>query len=73
MAMVVGTFLIFWLPSTVASFVFALLKDREYNVKILDSLIILAQFNSAIDPMIYAYRIKAVRYAIKKFLKCGRR
>ena len=73
MSMVIGTFLIFWLPSTIASFVFAVLKDREYNVHILDAFIILAQFNSAVDPIIYAYRNKSVRNAIKIFLKCGRR
>lgn len=46
---------------------FAINKDRAFNAEIFYGVIILYLFNSAIDPIIYVYRLKDVRDALKGF------
>lgn len=57
---------------TIAYFAFAMRKDRSFPEEVLDFTTVLSHFNSAIDPIIYAYRIKDVRDAMKTLLTCGR-
>lgn len=57
---------------TVTHFVIAVIGDRNVANAALKLFIILSHFNSAIDPIIYAYRIKDVRTVIKRLLRCGR-
>lgn len=73
LSMVVGSFIICWFPMTMSFFVFAIKRDRTFTEEILDVFIILAHFNSALDPLIYAYRIKDVRKVLKTLCKCDRR
>lgn len=68
--MVVGTFIVCWFPMAIGFFIFALKKDRTFNEEILDVFIILSHFNSAIDPLIYAYRIQDVRRVLGMLVKC---
>lgn len=67
--MIVGTFIICWLPMTVSYFLYAVI-DQKFTQDILDVFTILSHFNSAIDPLIYAYRITDVRKTIKTLFMC---
>lgn len=80
MLYIIGTFMICWIPLGV-NFVCQLLSyqstSSEYNTEegqrshLIDFLTYCAiHLNSAIDPLIYAYRIKSVRNAIKNTLNC---
>lgn len=71
LSMVVGSFLICWLPLTISYFCFAV-GNHEVSVNVLGIFTILSHFNSAIDPLIYALRIKDVRETIMNLLKCKR-
>lgn len=73
LSMVVGSFLVLWVPMTISYFAFAVIRDRKFNEEVLDICMILSHFNSAIDPLIYAYRIKDVREALKGLFRCSRR
>lgn len=72
LSLVVLSFLICWLPMTISAFTASLAKDREPSDYIHKISIFLSHFNSAIDPLIYAYRIKTVREALKSFVTCKR-
>lgn len=71
LSMVVGSFIICWLPMTISYTVFAL-KEEKFSGEILDVLSVMSHFNSVIDPLIYAFRIKDVRETMKSFLRCGK-
>lgn len=73
LSLIVLSFIICWLPMTISFFLFSALRDREFSEEILSFAIILSHCNSAIDPIIYAYRIKDVREALKNFLRCQSR
>lgn len=72
LSLIVVSFIVCWLPMTISFFVFGFKKDRGFTEEILDVCIILSHFNSAIDPLIYAYRIKDIRETVKSFLRCER-
>lgn len=80
MFFVVGSFLFCWLPITIYFLVIAVMKMRvpfdlenlSVGLILLGISITATHFNSAIDPLIYAYRIKEVRDAIQMPFKCRR-
>jgi 7 transmembrane receptor (rhodopsin family) len=65
LSMIVGSFLICWLPVTITYFVFAVTKNRQFNEEILGIFMVLSHFNSAIDPLIYAYHSEVVKFIFK--------
>lgn len=72
LSMAVSSFLICWLPVTLAFFDLAIEEDRSINEKIWNLCIIVSHFHSGLYPLIYAYRIRDVRNALKSVLTCGR-
>lgn len=72
LSLIVISFLICWLPMTTCFYVFAIGRDRNFNESVLDLCIVLSHFNSVIDPLIYACRIKDVKAAVKTFMRCRR-
>lgn len=73
LAMIVGTFIILWTPGIISLFVMALTENREFPLDILELSTILVHFNASLDPLIYAYRMRNIREALKKIFKCGKR
>jgi adenosine receptor A2b len=73
LAMIVGTFLILWLPGILSLFIMAITKNRDFHIDILELSTILVHLNSAIDPIIYAYRMRNIREALNQFFKCCKR
>lgn len=77
-ALIIGSFIIFWTPLTIMGTIVAFKRDSHYFDNDESARIwfmfaaCAAHFNSAIDPVIYAYRIKDVRVIIKRLFKCGR-
>lgn len=77
-ALIIGSFIISWTPLTVNFLVVAVTRNRQFfqdngPLRIFHIFsICAAHFNSAIDPIIYAYRIKDIRETLKKFLGCNR-
>lgn len=77
MSLIVGTFLACWMPMTLNFVYVAIRKQRipfdPFNPSL--ELIIVAisvtatHMNSAIDPLIYAYRMKEFRDAITRLIK----
>lgn len=73
MSLVVGSFLICWMPITLNFLVVAVTMNRhffyEYNATLGYAFgfltVVATHLNSAIDPLIYSYRMKKVRNAIK--------
>ncbi|CRL01067.1 CLUMA_CG014327, isoform A [Clunio marinus] len=69
LAMIVGTFILLWTPGMVGFLFFAISKNREIQEDILEIAKSLVHLNSAIDPLIYAYRMKNIRDALKVLFK----
>lgn len=67
-SLVVVSFIVCWLPVTIVYFLIALEGNRNIYRGVLTLTIILSHFNSAIDPIIYAYRIKEVRKVLKNII-----
>lgn len=72
LAMIVGTFIVLWMPGIISLFIMAITKNRDFHIDILEFSTILVHLNSAIDPLIYAYRMHNIREALKRFFKCQR-
>lgn len=74
-ALVIGTFIICWTPVTINFLVVAITKNRQYfqDHGLLNFFHVFSvcatHFNSAIDPIIYAYRIKDVRDTMKNLFR----
>lgn len=73
LAMIVGTFIVLWMPGIISLFIMALTGNREFPLDILELSTILVHFNASLDPLIYAYRMRNIREALKKIFKCGKR
>lgn len=77
-ALIIGTSIICWVPITIFNFAIAITNDRnffgdEQMLHAYDALAIsAAHFNSAINPIIYAYRMRDVRITVKKIFSCHR-
>lgn len=71
LAMVVGTFIVLWTPGIISLFIMSITNNRDLHVEILQLSTILVHLNAAVDPIIYAYRMKNVREALNTFLKCS--
>jgi hypothetical protein len=74
MFIVIGTFSLCWLPLAI----YFVLKSTvtgpnysEFSIFIDAFCFCATHYNSAIDPIIYAYRMKNIRNAIKRTLRCG--
>lgn len=70
LAMIVGTFIVLWFPGMMSLFIIAITKNRDFPLDILQLTTILVHLNSAIDPIIYAYRMKNIRAALNKLFRC---
>ena len=73
LAMIVGTFIVLWTPGIVSLFIIAVTGNREFPLDILQLSTILVHLNSAIDPIIYACRMKNVREVYCKIFKINQR
>lgn len=77
-ALIIGTFILCWTPITVLDMIIAYTRDltifdgNAVSRNCFMFSVCAAHFNSAIDPIIYAYRIKDVRVTIRNILRCGR-
>lgn len=77
MSLIVGTFLSCWMPTTIYFLYLASTKHRIPYAPFNPSLelifvaisLIATHLNSAIDPLIYAYRMKEFRDAITRLIK----
>ena len=72
LAMIVGTFIVLWTPGISFLFIMAITENRDFHIDLLELSTILVHLNSAIDPIIYAYRMNNVREALNRFLKFKR-
>lgn len=70
LAMIVGTFIVLWMPGIISLFLMAITRNRDFHIDILELSTILVHLNSAIDPIIYAYRMRKIREALNQFFKC---
>ena len=68
--MIVGTFVLLWTPAIINNLVMSFTENREFPDGYLMLSTILVHLNTAVDPIIYAYRMNNVRQSIKKFFKC---
>ncbi|CRL00423.1 CLUMA_CG013689, isoform A [Clunio marinus] len=73
LAMVVGTFIVLWSPGIICLFIISFTKNRELHIDILEFSTILVHCNAAIDPLIYAYRMKNIREALNRLFVCLRK
>lgn len=77
-ALIIGTFILFWTPLTIVGVVVAYKRDSHYFDNDESARIWFmfsasaAHLNSAIDPVIYAYRIKEVRVLVQRTFRCDR-
>lgn len=78
-ALIIGTLIVCWTPLTILFMIVYSTKDRHFFY---DNAWLYAFFNfsftaplvnSAINPFIYAYRIKDVRESLKNMFKCTSR
>lgn len=72
LAMIVGTFIILWMPGIMSLFVMAITQNRDFHLDILMLSTVLVHLNAAIDPLIYAYRMRNIREAMNNLFKCRR-
>lgn len=70
LAMVVGTYFILWVPGTISFLIMAITNNRNFHKPTLEISTILVHVNSAIDPLIYAYRMRKVREALRQLFNC---
>lgn len=76
--LIVGSFIVCWTPITIIAPLVAITEKRHdiddngvwRTIHIFT--LFAAHFNSVIDPIIYAYRVKDVKMTIKKISICGR-
>jgi adenosine receptor A2b len=66
LAMIVGTFLIAWMPAVLEVIIVSLTEDRQHSNGLVVMSAVLLHLNTAADPLIYAYRMKNIREAIKR-------
>lgn len=65
LAMIVGTFIILWLPGIISCFIISITKDRSFPADMMELSIVLVHLNAAVDPLIYAYRMNNIKEALK--------
>lgn len=70
LAMIVGTFIVLWMPAIIVIFIIAVTGNRDFPFDILGLVSVLVHVNPAVDPIIYAYRMKNVREAFRKVFGC---
>lgn len=78
MSLVIGSFLLSWMPISLY-FVFIFVHGNtdievESNARryLRMAAIMMTHFNSAVDVLIYAYRMEGVRDALKSLFRCSR-
>ncbi|CRL01069.1 CLUMA_CG014328, isoform A [Clunio marinus] len=64
LGMIVGTFIVLWMPGIMSFFVMSVTENRSFPSGILELSKILVHMNAAIDPLIYAYRMQNIREAM---------
>jgi hypothetical protein len=69
LAMIVGTFLIAWMPGVISVLIVAITKDRNFSKGMIELSAVLVHLNTAADPLIYAYRMKSIRRAMKRVFR----
>lgn len=75
MSLVVGSFVICWFPISISILIQAIHGNSSFNdlplAVFLHALsLTLPYVNTAVDPIIYACRLKEVRHAIKNLFTC---
>lgn len=70
LALIVGTFIVLWLPGIVSLFIIPITENRSFSQDYLELTIFLVHVNAAIDPLIYAYRMKNMRDGLRDLFKC---
>lgn len=73
MLMVIGTFILCWIPFATCVIMKTMGNDAIVRYeKVIETFCLCAtHWNAAIDPVIYAYRIKDIRDAIKNTFRCA--
>lgn len=73
MIMIVINYIVCWTPVTVHTLIFLITKNHhifsEHDHLFQTCAILIAHFNSALDPSIYAYRMREVRKDLKNLFQ----
>uniref|UniRef100_A0A3B4AYZ9 G-protein coupled receptors family 1 profile domain-containing protein n=2 Tax=Periophthalmus magnuspinnatus TaxID=409849 RepID=A0A3B4AYZ9_9GOBI len=69
LSIIVGLFAVCWLPVHILNCLTLFYKDLEKPVDVMFVAIILSHANSAVNPIIYAYRIQDFRNTFRKILE----
>ncbi|KAL7290218.1 hypothetical protein TKK_0015923 [Trichogramma kaykai] len=67
---ILGCFTIFWLPYVVVALVHVIDVDQQPSPTIYRVMFSMAMLNSAVNPIIYAWKNRAFRKAFKKLMRC---
>ncbi|CRL01068.1 CLUMA_CG014330, isoform A [Clunio marinus] len=70
LSMIVGTFVVLWTPGIVCFFVMAATQNRNISEDVMELTKSCLSLNAALDPLIYAYRMKNIRKAMNNLFKC---
>lgn len=72
MLMIIGTFIVCWIPFATCVIIKTIGNGAIVRFeKVIETFCLCAtHWNAAIDPVIYAYRIKDIRKAINRTLRC---
>lgn len=73
MLLVIGSFILCWIPFAICVVIKTVGNDSNSSfAKVVETFCLCAtHWNASIDPVIYAYRIKDIREAIKNTLRCA--
>lgn len=72
LAMIVGTFIVLWMPGITCLLFISVTGSRDSR-GVLEITAIFVHLNAAIDPLIYAYRMGNIRAALKRVFNCERK
>lgn len=65
LAMIVGTFIVLWMPG-ITCLLFISVTGSQDSRGVLEITAMFVHANAAIDPLIYAYRMRNIRVALKR-------
>lgn len=71
LSLIIAVYVLCCLPLTIGFFILAITENRDFDDKILRYLIALTYVNTAIDPIILAWRINDVYNAMKNIITCN--
>lgn len=73
LGMVVGAYVVLWVPDLICLSIIAVTQSRHYSETFRNIIFwtgTMVIVNAAIDPIIYAYRMKSIRETLDKLFHC---